>query len=596
MKTLGTLALAILWASPLMHAQDYALGPDSQPQNGVPKGTTTKYLLAPGKFYPGTPHNYSVYVPARYDAAKPAPFMIFLDGSGSLNNSVRVPVVFDNLIAKHDLPPLIGIFVDPGMLPAISDQAQNRFERVFEYDSLSDRYSRFLLEELIPEVAKKYNLSKDPNDHGLSGVSTGAVGAFMAAWNRPDQFHRVLSFIGTYVAMKGADALPALIRKTEPKPIRIFLQDGKNDHVVPNQPYGTFYAGSWPINNQVMFEAFDSAGYDARLVIGDEGHNMKQGAAIMPDALRWLWRDYPNPVVAKEPAAMSQAGWDARGKVYSTVSADKPWEQVGETYGSVASPVTDKDGNVFFADPAAHRIYKSDPDRKVTLFKEFKDNSGGATALTVGPDGRLYVSEPARKRIVSYSPAGDEKVVAQNVEAHGIAITARGTIYFTDVVHKTVGYIDEKGQTRIVYNSGEIALPSGIALSPDQAMLVVTDAQARYSWSFQIAPDGSLMNGEPFYRLEMPETGWMSGVQGVTEDSIGQVYFATAVGVQVCEANGRVAQILNPPEHGTISNLAFAGKDLNWLYVAEGGKLFRRPVKVKGVAAWAPLKPPKPPL
>jgi len=127
-------------------------------------------------------------------------------------------------------------------------------------------------------------------------------------------------------------------------------------------------------------------------------------------------------------------------------------------------------------------------------------------------------------------------------------------------------------------------------------MLIVTDAQGRFSWSFQIAPDGSLINGEPFYRLEMPETGWMSGVQGAAEDSIGQVYFATAVGVQVCEANGRVAQILNPPEYGSVSSLAFAGKDLNWLYVAEGGRLFRRPVKVKGVAAWAPVKPPKPPL
>ena len=271
------------------------LGPDSQPRDGVPKGTVTRLKLEPGKFYPGTPHNYAIYVPAQYDAAKPAPFMIFLDGSGSLNNSMRVPVVFDNLIASGDLPPLIGIFVDPGVLPAVSDTAQNRFERVFEYDSLSDRYSRFLLEELIPEVAKKYNLSKDPNDRAISGVSTGAVGAFMAAWNRPDQFHRVLSFIGTFVAMKGADGLPALIRKTEPKPIRIFLQDGKNDHVVPTEPYGTFYAGSWPINNQVMYEAFQSAGYDVKLVIGEEGHNMKQGAAIMPEALRWLWRGYPEP-------------------------------------------------------------------------------------------------------------------------------------------------------------------------------------------------------------------------------------------------------------------------------------------------------------
>src|SRR5262249_14678085 len=147
----------------------------------------------------------------------PSPFMIFLDGSGALSNNVRVPVVFDNLIARRDLPPLIGIFVDPGILPTVSDQARNRFERVFEYDSLSDRYSRFLLEELIPEVAKTYNLSGDPNAHAIEGVSTGAVGAFMAAWNRPDQFRRVLSFIGTFVAMKGADGLPALIRKTEPK-------------------------------------------------------------------------------------------------------------------------------------------------------------------------------------------------------------------------------------------------------------------------------------------------------------------------------------------------------------------------------------------
>jgi sugar lactone lactonase YvrE len=591
--TIQTLGLLVLCGGALLHAQDYTLGPDSQPRDGVPKGTVTRLKLEPGKFYPGTPHNYAIYVPAQYNAAKPAPFMIFLDGSGSLNNSVRVPVVFDNLIASGDLPPLIGIFVDPGTLPAVSDTAQNRFERVFEYDSLSDRYSRFLLEELIPEVARKYNLSKDPNDRALSGVSTGAVGAFMAAWNRSDQFHRVLSFIGTFVAMKGADGLPALIRKTEPKPIRIFLQDGKNDHVVPTEPYGTFYAGSWPINNQVMFEAFQSAGYDAKLVIGEEGHNMKQGAAIMPDALRWLWRGYPSPVAAGEPADIGRPGWDPRGKVYSIVSADKTWEQVGETYRSVASPAGDQDGNVFFADPAANRTYKSDPNGKVTLFK---DNDGGARALRVGPDGRLYAAQPARQRIVSFGPGGDEKTVAQNVDASDLAVSAKGSVYFSDAAHKTIGYIDEKGKTRVVYDGGAIAIPSGVALSPDQAMLVVTDAQSRFSWSFQIAADGSLTNGEPFYRLEMPETGWMSGVQAVTEDSIGQVYFASALGVQVCEANGRVAAILNPPEPGAVASIAFAGKDMNWLYAAEGGKLFRRAVKVKGVPAWAPAKLPRPPL
>jgi enterochelin esterase-like enzyme len=373
-----TLILAALAAAALLQAQEYALGPDSQPQSGVPKGTVTKHRLDPGRFYPGTPHDYSIYVPAQYSAGRPTPFMIFLDGSGSLNNSTRVPVVFDNLIAKHEIPPLIGIFVDPGVLPASASQFQSRFERVFEYDSLSDRFSRFLLEELIPAVAAKYNLSKNPDDHAISGVSTGAVGAFMTAWNRPDEFHRVLSFIGTYVAMKGADGLPALIRKTEPKPIRIFLQDGKNDHITAAEPWGTFYAGSWPINNQVMYEAFQSAGYDVKLEIGSEGHNMRQGAAIMPDALRWLWRGYPEPIGVHEPAAMTQPGWDTRGNVYSIVWASKPWEQVGGTYSSVASPTVAWDGSVFFADYSADRIYRVDPRGKAGQFRRHRRRLGAA--------------------------------------------------------------------------------------------------------------------------------------------------------------------------------------------------------------------------
>jgi gluconolactonase len=585
-------ALILILAGGLA-CQDYTLGPDSQPHDNVPKGAVVKDQLPPGKFFPGTPHNYSIYVPAQYDAKKPAPFMIFLDGSGAAGNGMRVPVVFDNLIAKHELPPLIGIFVDPGVLPAVSDQFQSRFERVFEYDSLSDRFASFLLEELIPQVGKKYNLSRDPDDHALSGVSTGAVGAFMAAWNRPDQFHRVLSLIGTYVAMKGADSLPALIRRTEPKPIRIFLQDGKNDHIVAAEPFGTFFAGSWPINNQVMYEAFEFAGYDVKLVIGEGGHDTRQGAAIMPDALRWLWRGYPERIAVREPAHKNRPGWDPRGKVYSTIYADRSWEQVGETYGAVTSPASDRDGNVYFADAPANRIYRAAADGKVTVFQ---GNSGSAASLRVAPNGRVYASQSARKRIVSYGPGGDEKVLAQNVEAADLAVTAKGGVYFADSVHKTIGYMDPGGRVRVVYSGNEIALPSAVSLSPDQGMLAVTDGQGRFAWSFQIAPDGSLVNGEPFYRLEMPEAGWMSNVRGVTEDSIGQIYFATPLGVQVCEANGRVAMILNPPEHGVITSLAFGGKDQDWLYVTVGGKLFRRAVKMKGVAAWAPLKPPRPPL
>jgi gluconolactonase len=585
--------LALLTAT-LVHAQEtYVLGPDSKPQAGVPQGSVTKYELKPGRLYPGTPHTYSVYVPAQYDAAKPTPFMIFLDGSGFLTEKVQAPIVFDNLIAKHELPPIIGIFIDPGVLPALSDQAQNRFERIFEYDSLSDRYSRFLLEEVIPDVEKKWNLSKDPNDRALSGVSTGAVGAFMAAWNRPDQFHRVLSFIGTYVSMKGADSLPALIRKTEPKPLRIFLQDGSGDHIVPAEPWGTFYAGSWPINNQVMFEAFEYAGYNAKLVIGSEGHNMKQGAAILPDALRWLWRDYPSPIIVREPAAMHEPGWDPRGKVYSTVFVDKPWQRMAEEHSSVAGLAADRNGNLYFVDQASDRIYKIDSDGKVALFKE---RANGAKELRAGADDRLYAFEVARKQLISFGPGGEEKVLAKGVNVASLAVTGRGAVYFTDPEHKTIGYIDAAGKVRTVYDQGEVASPSGLALSPDQSMLIVTDAQARYSSSFQILADGSLANGEPFYRLEMPETSWMSGVSGVAEDSQGQVYFATPLGIQICEANGRVSQILNPPTPGAVTNIIFGGQNADWLYVTTSGGVYRRQLKVTGAKIWEAAKPPKPPL
>ncbi len=257
-----------LYTSAILCAEDYTLGPDSQPQPGVPKGTLTKHVLNPGKFYPGTPHNYSIYVPAQYNAAKPAPFMIFLDGAGFSGNNFRVPIVFDNLIAKGDLPPLIGIFIDPGVLPALSEQAQNRFNRIFEYDNVSDRYARFLTEELIPEVAKTYNLSKDPNDRGIGGSSTGAVGAFVAAWNRPDQFRRVFTFVGTFVDMKGAPAHPHLrgmaARVHRPQPAWAVLRE-QLAHI-----------NNGGMQGQIL------SGYDVKYVLGDEGHNTSTARRSCP--------------------------------------------------------------------------------------------------------------------------------------------------------------------------------------------------------------------------------------------------------------------------------------------------------------------------
>lgn len=602
------LALVAFFAVTALHAEDYAPGPDSEPHTGVPQGKVTKFVLPAGKYYPGTTHNCALYVPAQYDATKPTPFMIFLDGSQAMGNSMRVPTVFDNLIAKHDLPPMIGIFVDPGILPALSGADQNRYERIFEYDSLTPRFSEFLLNELIPAVEKNYNLSKNPDDRGLSGVSTGAVGAFAAAWNRPDQFHRVLSWIGTYVAMKGADQLPALVRKTEPKPIRIFMQDGTRDHIAPPEPYGTSPFGSWPINNQVMYEALEFAGYDVKLEMGTEAHNTRQAGAIIPDALRWLWRGYPEPITVHEPTAAHEAGYDTANRVFSTVYLDQPWKEVGN-FGPISSLAADRNGNVYAPAPAERAIVRVDADGKVMRFASLPDP---ATIVRTGPDDRLYAY--VGHKIVSWSTgantASDEKTVARSLtHVDDFAVTKSGAIYFVDEAARRIGLInpsltDPSGHMRTAFTEpdAELGRPRGLALSPDQSMLIVTDAASRYAWSFQIAADGTLVNGEPFYRLEMQETTkFAAGIASpaAAEDINGMVYFATPLGIQIAMQNGRVVEILNPPVPGggppTAISFSRTG-DRNWLWVTQNGKLFRRPVKVVGANAWTVVKPPKPTL
>jgi gluconolactonase len=599
---------------------DYSLGADSQPQAGVPKGTVTRHTLAPGKFFPGTPHNYQVYVPAQYDASHPLAYMIFLDGTGYAGDNVRVPIVLDNLIARREVPPMAAVFIDPGVMPALSEQAQNRYERIFEYDSLTPRFANFLIDELVPEVAGRYNLSRDPNDHGIAGLSTGGVGAFVAAWNRPDQFRRVITWIGSFGNFRGADRLPGLIRRTEPRPIRVFMQTGRQDLVN--------YAGSWYLENPRVAAALEFAGNEVRIELGEDGHSNRHGASMLPDTLRWLWRDYPRPITLGEPQpgagrgifaqlvprrdllppptrsnappATPAAGRGAgpRGAVYALIDRDKLWEQVGDAYHSPASPAMDKDGNVFFADPVANRIYKSDAARAVTLFK---DNTAGARALRVGADGRLYASQPGTARIVSYAlegPAGERRIFAQNVRANDFAVTKGGAIYFVDTARKIVGYIDPKGQQRIVHQGSDIMSPTAVTLTPDQAMLLVADGMDRYQWSFQIAADGSLVNGEPFQRVEMPEEGLFSGVAGLTVDSLGYMWATSAMGIQVCEQPGRCTNILNKPEFNAtpIGSIAFGGADRSWLYVTQGAKLFRRQTRRTGVVPWEPIKPPQPGL
>ena len=181
------------------------------------------------------------------------------------------------------MPVTIGIFVNPGVMPAESPEQQPRYNRSYEYDALGDRYPRFLIEEILPEVAKQYKLSADPNDRAVAGSSSGGIASFTVGWERPDAFHRVMSFIGSFANLRGGDVYANLIRKMEPKPLRVFLQDGSNDQNI--------YGGSWFLSNQAMAMSLDYAGYQVKFEVGTEAHNSRHGAAILPDTLRWLWHD-----------------------------------------------------------------------------------------------------------------------------------------------------------------------------------------------------------------------------------------------------------------------------------------------------------------
>jgi enterochelin esterase-like enzyme len=282
-------AITIAAAASLHAADDYKPGPDSERQPSVPRGEVRQATFAASTIFPGTTRDYFVYVPKQYDPARPACLMVFFDGGGLMraDGQFRVPIVFDNLIAKKQMPVTIAVGVNPGTIAPTLPNAKPRSNRSFEYDSLGDANARFLLEELLPEATKGLNITPDPAGRAVCGNSSGGIAAFTVAWERPDQFGKVVSHIGSFTNIRGGHVYPALIRKTKPapKPIRVFLQDGSND--LDN------LHGNWPLANQDMAAALKFSGYDHQFVLGDGGHSGRHGGAIFPDTLRWLWRDYP---------------------------------------------------------------------------------------------------------------------------------------------------------------------------------------------------------------------------------------------------------------------------------------------------------------
>jgi enterochelin esterase family protein len=282
-RFLPAVSACLCLLSSAIAADDYKPGPDSVRHPDVPKGEVKPFKWT-SKIFADTERDCAVYVPQQYDGSKPACVMVFQDGVGAYANeggSFRVPIVFDNLIHQKEIPLMIGIFLNPGNVPAV-DGKGGRSNRSFEYDTLSDQYARFLEKEILPEIGKTYKLRLDAAGRGICGISSGGICAFTVAWERPDLFSKVLSHVGSFTNIRGGDVYPGMIRKTERKPIKIFLQDGANDL---NNLHG-----DWPLSNLQMASALRFMKYEYRFEFGDGGHNGKQGGALLPESLKWLWR------------------------------------------------------------------------------------------------------------------------------------------------------------------------------------------------------------------------------------------------------------------------------------------------------------------
>ena len=302
----------------------YRLGPDSLPQEGVPKGEIRGPYTLPSQVYPGTQHTYWVYVPAQYDPAVPAALMVYQDGQAFKDEKgdMRAQNVMDNLIYRREIPVMIGVFINPGRRPDQPEPTPRNWgdrdtNRPTEYNSLDDKYARVITEELMPALRKDFNISKDPEMHGIGGSSSGAIAAFTVAWERPNDFRKVLSNVGSFVNLRGGHVYPEKVLASEKKPIRVYLCDGRNDNRgLRNGRYDE--TRDWFYQNVRLMKALTQKGYDVNYSWGMNNHGQKFGGAILPDMMRWLWRDGPvstDPKDAverafRQPAAKKNQGSD----------------------------------------------------------------------------------------------------------------------------------------------------------------------------------------------------------------------------------------------------------------------------------------------
>jgi sugar lactone lactonase YvrE len=468
------------------------------------------------------------------------------------------------------MPVTIGVFVKPGSLPAPMKGTQDRRNRCFEYDGITDDNVRFLVGELLPAVAKEFDLklSTDGNDRCISGGSSGGIAAFTAAWHQPEAFSRVYAASGSWVAFRGGHEFPTMVRKFEAKPIRAYLTTGMRD--MEN------VAGDWFLLDQEMDKALKFSGYDYQFRIIDGGHGAGY-AENYPEAMAYLWKGWPERVKAGPSAPRAQ----------EIIIPGEDWQLLAEGFKSTRGPACNASGEVFFADTTNNKIHRIDLDGSV---KEFASATGNAHCVTVGADGRIYSISEKSGKLMSYDAAGTGSVVVDGILGHSILATPTGGLYVTTNGDKpnapgTVWFIKD-GKKTLVDKGMKFA--TGMAYRPDQWLLSVADGHSKWVYSYQMKDDGTLINKERFFHLHVADWEDDAGAECLCYSLEGRQFIATKSGVQISADDGPTQIILPVPDRSRVTGVAIGGRDKDTLFAFCGNKIWKRKIQQHSMGAFTP--------
>ena len=531
----------------------------------IPRGKIEQFQYSESNIFPGTVRQVTVYIPAQIDRSKPACVHVQQDG---FNPAQGINNMLDTLIARKEIPLTVGVFIQSGSLPSPDGKTLNRPNRGFEYDGLGDKYVRFLVEEILPYVAHKYdlNLTKNGNDRSIGGGSSGGISAFNAAWERPEAFSRVYCSSGSFVAFRGGNEFPALIRKTEAKPIRAFLIAGTKD--MEN------CAGDWTLINQEIDKALKFSGYDYRYKLLEGGHvvGWRENFA---EGMRYLWKDWPKPVKAGSSAP----------RVQDIILPDESWSLVAEGFKDAQGPACSPKGEVYFTDPEKNKIYKAGLDGRITTFLE---NGGHCNSLSFGENGDLFTVSSETGKIIVYDAKGKSTTIASGIFGQYVLAKPDGGLYISEKMMN-----GRFGKVWLVRNGDKtlvdfgLNFPSGIAMSPDRWLLAVADKQSHWVYSYEIATDGQLIHKEPFFWLQVHDLDDVSGAESVCYDREGHLYVATFRGIQVCAWDGPL-QVILPLPNGIVTGICIGGADFDTLFAFCTDKIYKRKIKNHTLGAFTP--------